>query len=98
MPYQIIWSPTAKATYFQILDYLSVHWSSQEVINFIERTEEVLAYIKENPLQYSSSKIRTEIHRCVATKDISLFYQVNKQSVELFVFWDNRQDPSKLSL
>ena len=98
MSYQIIWSPTARVTYFQILDYISFHWSSQEVVNFIERTDEVLVYIKKNPQQYSSSKMRNEIHRFVVTKQVSLYYQVNEKSVELFIFWNNRQDPSKLNL
>ncbi len=98
MPYKIIWSPTAKTTYFQILDYIANHWSSKEVISFIDRTEKVLAYIRKNPTQYPSSKIKKEVHQSVLTKHVSLYYQVNKQSVELFIFWDNRQDPAKFKI
>gem|GEM_PF-6586297 len=43
---------------------------------------------------------QSDTHRCVLFSQISLFYQVQKQTkeVELLLFWDNRQDPENLRL
>lgn len=56
MSYQIIWSPQANQTYLLILEYLQKNWTEREINNFIERTEEVLSFISQNPLLYRYSK------------------------------------------
>jgi plasmid stabilization system protein ParE len=93
----IIWSPKAKGTYYQILEYLEENWTNKEVNNFINRTEEVLAFIAANPSQYIRS-VNADIHRCVLVKQVSLFYRVKSDKIEILLFWDNRQDPAKLKL
>lgn len=95
--YLIIWSPTAKFTYYEILEYLDENWTIKEVEAFIERTEEVLSHICDNPLLYPYST-ENDTHKCVMVKQISLFYRVKTNVIELLVFWDNRQNPAKISL
>ena len=97
MHLSVIWSPTARITYFNILEYLEVNWTRKEVRAFTSRTEEVLDLIQQNPMLFPYSK-ESNIHRCVLAKQVSLYYQVKPGEVELLVFWDNRQDPAKLDL
>lgn len=97
MSRKVIWSPVARGTYYQILEYLEQSWTTKEIENFIDRVEYVIQHIRENPLQYPVSKEKN-IHRCVAAKQISLFFRVKEGDIELLVFWDNRQDPAKLKL
>jgi plasmid stabilization system protein ParE len=97
MVYKIIWSPKAKDTYYQILEYLESNWSNKEVNDFVNRTEEVLAFIAANPSQYIKS-VKADIHKSVLVKQVSLFYRIKPNIIELLLFWDNRQDPSKLKL
>jgi plasmid stabilization system protein ParE len=97
MQRKIIWSPTAKITFNQILEYLETAWTDREIRNFIERTEQVLNSISSNPSLYSSSS-KKRIHRCVIVKQVSLFYQEGNNDIELLIFWDNRKDPVKLKL
>ncbi len=94
---QITWSPLAKTSYFNILQYLEDNWSIREIEIFIDRTEEVLTRISKNSKLYPYSKI-ANIHKCVLFKQVSLFYKINDQSIELLIFWDTRQDPKKLML
>jgi len=97
--YKIVWSPSAQTSYFKILNYLEEHWSTNEVAAFINRTEEIINFIKNRPslFQYSKS---SNTHKCVLTKQVSLFYRINTSSdqIELLLFWDNRQDPENLPL
>lgn len=97
--YKVLWSPAAQSTFFEILSYLEEHWSTSEAAAFIDRTDEIINFIKNRPslFQYSKS---SNTHKCVLTKQVSLFYRVNTNSdqVELLLFWDNRQDPEQLSI
>lgn len=97
MPKSIIWSPTARITYFQILEYLDDNWTEKEVKAFITRTEEAISHIGANPLLYQYSEV-SNTHRCVIVKQVSLFYRNQPSTIELLVFWDTRQDLSKLKL
>lgn len=97
MPFSIIWSPTARITYFNILEYLEVNWTKKEVRAFASRTEVILDLIQQNPLLFPYSK-ESDIHRCALVKQVSLYYRVKSGEVELLVFWGNRQDPAKLDL
>ena len=97
MEYDVTWSPTAQHSYYLILEYLEEKWTSKEIIAFIIRTEEVIKHICQNPLLFPYSK-KSATHKCVVIKQVSLFYRINRTTVELLVFWDNRQDPTKLRL
>jgi hypothetical protein len=39
---KISWTPTARMTYFKVLDYLSEAWTRNEVENFIYKTEHTI--------------------------------------------------------
>lgn len=95
--YLIIWSPRAKITYTSILEYLYEEWTIKELQAFIDRTEEVIKYINDNPSLYVYSK-EGDAHKCVVVKQVSLFYRVKANYIELLVFWDNRQNPARLLL
>ena len=97
MLYTIIWSPLARTTYYQILDYLNEEWTFREIENFIDRTEEALTHISQNPLLYMYSK-ENDTYKCVLVKQVNLFYRLKSERVELLIFWNNYQDPSKLVL
>lgn len=97
MSYSITWSPAARISYLTILEYVKEEWTYKEVEAFANHTEGVLELIRQNPSLYQYSK-KSDTHRCVLTKQVSLFYRIRNQEIELLVFWDNRQDPDKLNL
>lgn len=97
MAWSVTWSPTARQSYYQILEYLKDRWTQKELETFINRTEEAIGHICENPLLYPYSK-KSDTHKCVLVKQVSLFYRKRTSVIELLVFWDNRQDPAKLLL
>lgn len=99
MSYSIRWSPRARVSYLNILEYLSNEWSSKEIETFSERTVSVLNGIRQNPSLYEYSE-KSDTHRCVLTNQITSFYRVKspEQNIELLVFWDTRQDPDRLNV
>lgn len=91
------WSVEASHTFTQIVTQIKEKWTNREVESFIERTQQVINFIGQNPSMYPFSK-KGDVHRAVITKHTSLYYHmpdVNK--VVLLSFEDNRQDPSELT-
>jgi len=80
-----------------VLDYLVGRWGPKELEGFMDRTEEVINYIIQNPRQYIYSR-QKKAYRALISKHVSLYYRIGTEEIELLVFWDNRQDPDKLSL
>jgi hypothetical protein len=93
----IVWSPLARRTYLDVLEYLEEEWTFREIERFVLRTEEALTHIKTNPSLYPYSK-KSDTHKCILVKQVSLIYRVKGSVAELLVFWDNRQDPARLLL
>ncbi len=96
---KISWTPTARKTYFNILDYLDQAWTKREVLNFVDEVEKVLSQIKENPDMFEASRKKKNIRKGYITSHNSLYYRVKPRNkeLELLTFWDNRQDPEKLN-
>lgn len=92
-----MWSPLARSSYIDVLEYLEQKWTWREMERFVLRTEEALAHIKTNPNLYPYSK-KSDTHKCILVKQVSLIYRVKGPVAELLVFWDNRQDPARLLL
>ena len=95
--YNVVWSPLAKSGYFRILEHLKAHWPLKTLEAFINRVEELIEPISSKPLLFPYSK-ENDVHKCVVVKQVTLFYCVKPTSVELLIFWDNRQEPGKLYL
>jgi len=95
--YNIIWSPEAEITYLTILEYLEENWTIKEMESFINRSDQVIEHISQYPNHYPYSK-ESDSYKCVFISQVSLFYRLKEQQIELLIFWDNRQDPAKLIL
>ncbi|MFT7420280.1 MAG: hypothetical protein ACI9QN_001205 [Arcticibacterium sp.] len=89
--------PEAEITYAMVIEYLEENWTIKEINNFLDRTDEVVNFIAQNPKQYLYSK-KKDVYRAVVTKQISLYYRVNLNAIELLIFWDTRQNPNKLKI
>jgi len=97
MPYAVYWAPTAKKSYVQILKHIQERWTEKELIVFINRTEEVISHMSNNPLLYPYSQ-QHDVHKCVIMPQVSLFYRRKLDVVQLLLFWDNRRNPKKLNI
>lgn len=92
---KISWTPTARDTYFEILEYLEKSWTEKEVHAFAEKVEKVISLIAENPSMFKASEKYRNIRKGFVTKHNAIYYKVKprKKEIELMMFWDNRQDP-----
>lgn len=97
---KISWTPTARRTYFNVLDHLEKTWAEREIQNFINEVDNLLDQIKHNPGMFEESKKKKNVRKGFITKHNTLYYRVmpRKKELQLLLFWDNRQDPKKLKL
>jgi plasmid stabilization system protein ParE len=94
----IKWTPTARKTYFSVLDYLFKNWTEKELKSFINKVEHVLKSIEKNPYLFESSLKMKNIRKCTITPQNKLYYRDKPRikEIHLIMFWDNRRDPIKL--
>ena len=88
---KIIWSPQARKDYWQNLDYLEAEWPSADVIRFIEKVDHVLDLLSRNNIEFISTNY-LDVHKVVVTKQITLYYKINSEKLELLRFWNTYQD------
>ena len=94
----LIWSTTASLEYEKNIGYLLDEWSEKEALNFINDVEAILSDLKAGVVEYPLTT-EVNIRKCVVCKQVTLFYQINKDdNIELLRFWNTYQDNKKLSL
>ena len=91
------WSKEAEDTFDDIIAYLTTNWTEKEIQNFVRKVHKVIVQIEKNPYQFKTSQVQ-KIRKAFITKNNSLFYFVNEEDgfIELYTFWDNRQNPKEL--
>jgi plasmid stabilization system protein ParE len=96
---KVSWTPTARKTYFKILDYLEISWTEKELQNFIDEVDQVIKHIAKDPHMYEASRKKKNVRKGFITKHNTLYYRIKprKKELELITFWDNRQDPKRLA-
>ena len=91
------WTPSARITFHKIVEYLRTNWTEKEVINFINKTNELLSNIKRQPEMCRPSTKRKNVRIGIISKHNHLIYHYKprKKQIEVLLFWDPRQNPSK---
>ena len=93
----IFWSETAKLDYWKNIDYLLENWTTTEAKYFIEQVDEFLQLLENGNLEFEPTHYKN-VFRLVISKQITLFYRINQNQIELLRFWNNYQNPKKLKL
>ena len=96
---KVSWTPTARKTYFKVLEYLDEAWTKREIQNFVDKTEKVLNLIVIDPEMFEASRKKKIVRKGLITRHNTLYYRIKirKQEIELITFWDNRKNPEKLA-
>jgi plasmid stabilization system protein ParE len=96
MTFEIIWTRNAICHFDEIINFLLLTWNEEIAQSFIDLVENELLFIKSNPKCYPMFDEFRNIRKVVVHKNVSLFYRLNENKIELISFWDNRQNPNKL--
>lgn len=95
---KIKWSLEAVQNLDSIIAYLEENWTHKEISKFITKFEKQLSIISTFPFAYPISKKKKNVHRCVMSKNITVYYTIREETVFLLSIFDSRQDPKKLKI
>ncbi|WP_202702867.1 type II toxin-antitoxin system RelE/ParE family toxin [Flavobacterium sp. UGB4466] len=93
---QIIISDLAQSAIENLLEYLEVKWSERIRKKFATKLYQTVKIIQVNPEAFPISESNRKVHKCVVTKQSTLFYKFNNKRIEIIAFLDTRQDPNKI--
>lgn len=93
---KIIWSPAAEEDLISILDYLQNKWSQRVINKFINKIDDNVGLILEDPKIFPIINQELQIRKSVVTKHNTFYYREVSEGVEIVRLFDSRQDPVKL--
>jgi hypothetical protein len=89
--YPIRWTREAETTYLETLVFILEKWTLKEAEQFESLTNNLLKSLSYN-LKLCPEVEGLRIRKCVISEQSSLVYRIEKQSIELVAFIDNRSD------
>jgi plasmid stabilization system protein ParE len=90
---KVKWSLRSENDFIFILDYLQSKWSSKVALEFIDRVEKMIGLIQENPELFPASNAKKNVRKCVLRKQVSLYFRIHNEQIELITFFDSRRNP-----
>ena len=96
MSRRIILSKRASKRLDKLLKYLETEWSLNVKNDFIKKFDKSIRQIQIYPNSCPKSDYIRSLHKCVLTKQTTIFYRIDKESITIVTLFDNRQDPNKL--
>jgi plasmid stabilization system protein ParE len=95
---KIVWTPESERTFNENIEYLAESWSVKTIHKFIDRVDQVIDNLADNPEKYPFHRKKDQVRRCVVNKHITLFFRVYPDRIDLLTFWNTHQDPDRLTL
>jgi hypothetical protein len=93
----IHWSEPAKIDYWNNIEYLEREWTLKEVYDFMDKTDELIDLLEKGNVTFKPTDYKNT-YQVPVVKQITLYYSVINDKIELLRFWNNYQDLAKFSL
>jgi plasmid stabilization system protein ParE len=77
-------------------EFLIEKWSEQSNLKFLKKLDSKLKTIQSNPESYPQSEIEPGLRKCVITKQTTVLYEVQNDSIYVLNIIDTRQDRKKI--
>ena len=97
MSRKIVLSKRASRNLEKLLEYLETEWSIRIKNNFIKKLDRSLHILKEKPESSPKSDRVIGLHKCVVTKQTTVYYKFDSEKLYIVTIFDTRQDPNKLN-
>lgn len=94
---RIEWTSKSKIDYWKNIEYLEIDWTKKEVLNFIDAVEHAINLLKNKNVIFISTEYKNT-YKMVITKQITLFYSIENETISLLRFWNTYQDLNNFKL
>ncbi|MDR6760823.1 plasmid stabilization system protein ParE [Flavobacterium sp. 2755] len=89
---KIVWSSRATYTFYTTRNYLTQFRSNEIAQKFVKEVLHIIDLVTINP-HLGKFRHDLECNEILVTKNISLYYILNRDVIHLIEFHDNRQKP-----
>ena len=96
MSRKVIISQIAEKRLEILFEYLLDAWSYKVKTDFINKLDENIQIIKNQPESFPESEKESGLRKCVITKQTTLYYEFNNKEIHILSLFDTRQDPKRL--
>ncbi len=96
--FNIYWTDNALAELEITFEYLETNFTLTELNFLAKEIDKIISLISVNPKLFPESEIKKGIRKVVIAKYNTMYYRLNKKSIEIISFFSNRQSPTKLKL
>lgn len=97
MSKKVIWSPSAQEDLEKVLEYLSSKWNERIINKFINKVDDNIGLIVEDPIIFPLINEELNIRKSVITKHNTLYYRETLEEIQIIRLFDSRQNPKKLN-
>jgi len=92
----VIVSKTAEKKLERLFQFLLEKWSLKVKSEFIKKLDKNINIIKNSPESFPESENKSGLHKCVITKQTTLYYRYDDNKIIIVTLFDTRQNPNKL--
>ena len=86
----IIFSKNAEKSLFELFEYLEIKWSKKVKDKFISSLDKVIYLIQIESEIFPKSELNKNYHKCVLSKQTTIYYKFNTKRVEIIALFDTR--------
>jgi plasmid stabilization system protein ParE len=79
-----------------LLEYIEAKWSERVRIKFAKKLYDSLQIIRANPEIFPKSETNKKYHKCVVSRQTTLFYTFTSKRIYVVALFDTRQNPAKI--
>lgn len=94
--YKLKWSDRALNEVKSIFEFISITWSKKEVSEFARKLNKRVDLLTQYPELYPKTFEKENIRRSVLTKQITIYYSLEDDTIKIVSVFDVRQNPTKL--
>lgn len=95
MAHKIIWSPSAKRSFDELISFLEKKWEKKVIANLFLDLNNSLELIAVRPTMFPLISKRKGLRKCVLKRKTLLLYRIKQNHIELVMFIDSRRNPLK---
>ncbi len=93
---KVILSKRAAKRLNGLFEYLETEWSLKTKRDFTKKLDKSIKQIQKFPSSCPQSELEKGLFMLVVTKQTSLFYRFDSESITIVALFDNRMNPAKL--
>ena len=79
-----------------LLNQLELKWSEKVKKKFALKLYDTLKIIKISPESFPKSGYNSNYHKCVLSKQTTIYYKFNSKQIRILSIFDTRQNPLKI--